>query len=207
MPTGYTAPIYENQEISPYELATQFARGLGFTMHQRDEPPSSPPREREPSRYNQEEMNKFHSELYRLKNSTDEQLLAEQDKEIAFIKLFNRQQVARYTSLRERYTVAVDMFEEWSPEFEAGQKVKEFALTQLRESIEFDCGREPFQQRVPERLSAAEYRIQRRNKLEGDLEGAKGRQIEENKRCDEANRWVKEFYKDAAKLPDGKMKV
>lgn len=207
MPTGYTAPIYDNEEISPYELATQFARGLGFTIHQRDEPMSSPPREREPSRYNQEEMNKISSKLYSLKNMTDDQLLAEQDKEIAFIKLFNRQQIARYTSMRERYAVAIDTFEEWLPDSEAGRKVKEFALSQLRDGRDFDCGREPFQQTVPERLSVAEYRIQRRNKLEGDLKRAGERHGEEKDRCAEANRWIREFYKDAAKLPDGKMKV
>lgn len=202
MPTGFTAPVYEGKSIDAMELASNFARGMGFTIHQRDEHHSSPPRKRSPSSYYAKRVPELEAERAYLLDMDEEAAEAEYQVHIDEVNSFNEKSRRDWSEMRKRYLDAIRVFNQWKPRTESGQKVRDFALRQLREAMDFDARPAgPFLRSVLA-SNPGEYITQRLADNAKSLDRAREHLYDEEVRCEEANRWIDDFYADA-KLLEG----
>lgn len=200
MPTGFTAPVYDNKRVTAKELAEGFARGLGFTIHQKDQSIDAAPSYRKPSPYYSKAVFNLKAERREVVAASAEQLKMWQEREAAEVQASNERERIRHENLRERYDYAIAVFEAWKPETESGQSVKRYALDQLQESRNHDARGKPFQRSVPEIIDPETFRQQLLDKLDQKIADAEHRYEEEIRLADEANRRIDDFYKDVQRL-------
>lgn len=201
MPTGFTAPVYDGESVSPKELASRFARGLSFTINQRDSDISVPPELLNESDFRSlSKIDEIENKILETKQLSDAQITRMQQKERAEVIADNDRRVEEKRALVNRYTQAIKVFENWAPETEAGHGVKKFALQQLRESLEFD-GREPYQKPVPDD-APEEYREHLLSNLNSQLERERENLERERSRRAEFNNMIQDFLDDIETLSD-----
>lgn len=142
MPTGYTAPIYEGQDLSLSEYAQRCARAFGALMSLRDEPLSnSIPDKIESSTYYNDMLAKVQREYEEfLQNPpTIAFAEAEYDKLIAKEMEDMARQNAKAKELELRYRALLDKVNAWQPPTPEHTGLKSFMVRQLELSIEADC--------------------------------------------------------------------
>lgn len=96
----------------------------------------------------------------------------------------------------------LEKVEAWIPPTKDHDHLKEFMITQLRESIDFDCNPDYYNAdltqlliRGENKLSAEQIRNDKRNHLEEDLKYYQNKLYEEKKHVAAANEWIKDLYK------------
>ena len=151
MPTGNTAPIYEGEEgFTPARYIARVARGFGAMIHLRDHPSGDAlilPRNDD--QYYRTQLAIKQQELAAaMDRSKDEwaQLRAEETEKV---KAYNEKSRADWHRRRTDYLSYIEAVKAWVPPTDEHVKLKEFALSQLEESLQFDCGHEPYEQSLP----------------------------------------------------------
>jgi hypothetical protein len=196
MPTGYTADIEKGQSFEDFVL--KCARAFGALLHQRDEPSSEKPRLRTESEdsYYTKALKEANEEVAKLEAmSTEERMdhgagLRQEalDRQQEF---FNKKVV-----LRQKYMDMLAKVEAWFPPTPSHTELKSFMISQIRQSIDFDCNTKYDMEEIT-RLTAvkpyAEY--------EKALTGARNRvdrytvELEKQKTSNtEANQWILDLY-------------
>lgn len=142
MPTGYTSPLYEGKEISFEQFALRCARNFGALVMMRDEPLDAPiPEKFEPDEFLRKEYERCKKEYDDFINNppSEKELEAEYEARVAKSNSdFQRQQEERRL-LGDRYENMVSKVLAWNPPTKEHVSLKEFMLSQLRESMEWDC--------------------------------------------------------------------
>jgi hypothetical protein len=191
MPTGYTSPIYEGQEMSGEEFILRCARAFGATIMMRDEPLDKPIPEFEPSDYHIKQLNRAKSNMEKYKAMTFDELSKEveevykanvdnynktlNDKHELFIRLNN--------TLRE--------VEAWNPPTEEHKELKSYAIDQLKQTIEYDCSTKYLSE--PVKLDPIEWFNEKIERCKKDIEYHTKEWNEEVKRTNNRNKWVKQL--------------
>lgn len=137
MPSGYTSTLYDGDQ-SFEDFITGIARGMGYSIMQREEAMSSKPRLREVSdykiKYLKEEIDKIRDYLQMTPKQRYQKYLSERRE--------RRQWDAEYEknkrTLRKRYEDMLEQVQAWEVP-EVLETTKEYAIEQLNQSIEFDC--------------------------------------------------------------------
>lgn len=141
MPSAYTAGIIDGTMTELRDFALLCARALGACVAMRDEPLSAPiPDAFEPSPYHAKKIAELTEKRDALLALTPEQADAEAAKARADYDLRRKDAEQAHNDQRARYQAMIAKVEPWEG---APEGIKEFMLSQLREGMEFDCGR-PF---------------------------------------------------------------
>ena len=142
MPTGYTAPIYEGEEMTFEQFALRCARSFGALVSMRDEPIDAPiPDEFKVDAYYQKDYEEAKAayENFIQNPPTDEELEKSYARYVQ--KETDRAQKANEERAlgRKRYEAMLTKVLKWEPPTPEHVNLKDFMIGQLKDSIDFDC--------------------------------------------------------------------
>lgn len=193
MPTGYTSPLYEGKEISFEQFALRCARNFGALVMMRDEPLDAPIPERfEPDEFYRKEYERCKKEYDDFINNppSEKELEAEYEDRVAKSNSdFQRQQEERRL-LGDRYENMVSKVLAWNPPTEEHVSLKEFMLSQLRESMEWDCSvLHPY---IPDKKEWISRKLNGKD-IKEEMEHYKNLWEKELAATESRNKWIKEL--------------
>lgn len=145
MPTGYTAPIYEGEENFTFKkFAMRCARNYGALIEMRGEPLDAEidfDKCLQPSDYYKKALERVQKEYQEFLDNppTAEELGKKYDKKVNndFEKFLERKESRKV--LQERYAAMLEQVKAWEPPTEEHNNLKEFMISQLQESMDYDC--------------------------------------------------------------------
>jgi hypothetical protein len=195
MPTGYTADVADGKVTELEDYILDVSRGMGFAIHLRDSGIKGKiPYDTERSYY-KEDYEKAVKKLDDWNNKS------EIDKRVQFEKEMHeeRNRLNGYLSEKRKtkanYENMIAKVEAWEvPEFL--ESTKEFALSQLKESVTFDCAGD-YYERSKEEAENRRYEdwvAGKESSLFSDVEYSLNRWKEEKHRVAERNRYIKALY-------------
>lgn len=192
MPTGYTAYLTEEKELTFREFTLICARNFGALVTMRDEPMNAPiPEELKPSTYNKERLDEATKNLDAFYKLTPEELKTKTDE-------YNKEQIRYYedkmkkTSLtRARYETMLKKVKDWNPPSSEHTGLKKFMIEQIERSIDFDC----YDITLPKKLSIEQWKNYKEGTLLRDIEYHSKAYAEEIERTNGRNKWLKELRK------------
>lgn len=188
MPTGYTAAIADG--ISFEKFVWTCARAFGALVMMRDEPSGAPIPERfEPSDYNAKEAAKSRAELARLQAMSIEQV--QEAAEEAYSQALERhtKRAEEKTELRNKYNAMLAKAVQWKPPTKDHEGLKGLMVSQLRDSIDWDCS-DKYDQ-PPVKQDATAWRNTQLAELRRSIAYHEKVQAEENERAESRNAWLK----------------
>jgi len=189
MPTGYTAGIYEG--ISFGDFILHCARNFGALIHMRDDSFKAEIQVRDDENtYYIERLKECKEELEELENMGGEEAAkrcdAENERRYAeFLKRVgdNQRKLTQLTEMRAKADA-------WTPPSKEHEGLKKFMLSQIDETISFDCDIPS----LPKRIGPAEW-------LTTELDCAKSsveyneKQLRKNReRNKDTNVWIKQLF-------------
>jgi len=200
MPTGYTADVADGKITDFTEYALQCARNFGACIMLRDEPLSSEIPEFEPSDYNAKQLAKSEQELsqFLAMNESQRRELhkSEHDKNVETADLGiaeEQEQLARYNAMLEKAL----RFKSPSPEHDNYAK---FLVSQLEESIRFDCGGSYYNE-LKQPIAFEAWQSKKIKDLHRDIEYHRNAHREEVERTESRNRWVRQLKESLGIVP------
>lgn len=183
MPTGYTAKIYNGEEVNFKSFAMQCARAFGANVMMRDEPMDAEIKEYKVSPYHNEALEQSEKELEDMQDWTEEQILVyNENTHTKEMESYNKR-VKEIESLKIRYDGMLQQALAWIPPTKDHLQLKEFMIDQLEKSIEFDCSHHIS---VPTRRN---YYADKIKNLVWYVEYHKDELQKEIDRTNERNRW------------------
>lgn len=138
MPTGYTADLYDGKDVSFEGFTLNCARAFGALVSLRDEPDTEIPDEFKVDEYYVEKFEEAKEELEKAKQMTDEDFAAEAEKTFAREKESLLRTIEERKAIRKRYENMLEQVEQWVPPTEAHIELKNFMISQLKDSIQAD---------------------------------------------------------------------
>ena len=199
MPTGYTAALYEGEEITFKEFALTAARGMGAAIMQRDDGPGPIADEYEPSDYHHASHAKAVGELAELTQlSIDEWAQREAADRIAS-EGANHVSAVKSDAIRARYEAMLAHVEAWQPPTSEHERFKGFMREQLNESIKFDCS--SYGDAAPLVRAAEDYRAVCIDRALWNVAYHLKGWTEEQERTTSRNKWVRDL-KESLVLPE-----
>lgn len=153
MPTGYTAPIYEGQDLSLSEYAQRCARAFGALITLRDEPlTNSIPDRIESTTFYRDALVKIQKEYddFLANPPTIEYAETEYEKLVAKYNKDRTERNEKAKALETRYRKLLDEVNAWQPPTPEHTGLKDFMVRQLEQSIDGDC-RIPDKSYIPDK--------------------------------------------------------
>ena len=205
MPTGYTAEIYEGKKPTFQEFAMGCARAFGACIMLRDEPTSTPiPEKFEASTYHVKALAEATENLLLLQGMTEEA-------KATGAELYNQRQRERYLESVEKHNRMLKDYSEmlmaaqsWAPPTPEHENFKAFMISQLKESMEFDC----HTPEAPETVTPEVWFANQLKSANWSLAYHQKEDVKEKERTDGRNAWISDLRKSLDPLtPEGKFIV
>ena len=192
MPTGYTHNIPEGITLRQFML--QCVRAMGVLITMRDDPSDAPiPKDFEPDDYHLRGIQKAEAELARLKAMSPGEI------EIACAK-DNTKRIQEWESdqarcdlIRASYENMLSGVTTWAPPTSEHENFKKFMTEQITDSIKHDCNTSYYQKRAVGE-TPEEWRMDRLESAEDDINRHQKMWAEEKSRTAERNAWLKAFW-------------
>ena len=145
MPTSYTVPIYEGEENFTFKkFAMRCARNFGALIEMRGEPLDAEidfDKCFQPSDYYKKALERVEKEYQEFLDNppTAEELGKKYDEKVnnVFEKFLERKESRK--ALQERYAAMLEQVKVWEPPTEEHDNLKEFMISQLQRSMDYDC--------------------------------------------------------------------
>lgn len=192
MPSGYTAKIQANPNITLKEFTLTCARAMGAMYHLRDYSTSTEYHPRVPSDYHKNKVTELTAELDRAGRMTFAELLRliEKKNEDTFQKIKDSEE--EKTRTLKGYTSMLLRVQSWIPPTNEHQSLKEFMVSQITDSIKFDCeSMSDYYMKTLVTKNPEDYRDELYKKLREDIAYHTQQHKDDVKRCEESNTWVK----------------
>lgn len=188
MPTGYTSDLANGKITTLREFALQCARGMGACIMMRDEPFDAPIPERfEPdTKYQDNVLAKLRAELETLTSLSSAECEARITANVAAAEKYRDEYLADKKIQAGRYEAMIAEVEAWTTDAEG---LREFMLSQLRESLRFDYGGS-YVPAVPEAVLVEDWRLAERTRLTKEIGRYETSRAEEIARAAERTRWL-----------------
>lgn len=195
MPTGYTADIAKGITFKEYALSC--ARNFGALILMRDETKDAPiPDAFEPSDYHSNALKKAEDRIRELRlMSSDEVAKAAITDHHAQVER-HREAIAEKAQLKGKYQAMLDQVKAYTPPSPDHENFKKFMVSQIEESIEFDCGgtyHENALRDLSEPMDPCDWLDEKLAKAREDAAYHDKNLAEEVKRTAERNRWVRQL--------------
>lgn len=192
VPTGYTAPIEEDDGISFEDFVMRCARAMGACVTMRDDRMDAPiPEAFEPNDYYRRELEKAKARFKELDGMTVKQAKALSDSEWEREDKARLKGLSRARAIRDRYKAMIERVMAWNPPTPDHQGFKDFMLEQLDVSSAYD-GTEYYSKRSP-KLDGTEW-LERekaaalKNVADYSIEWGK-----EQARTNSRNEWIRQL--------------
>lgn len=186
MPTGYTHKIKDGQTFN--EFVWSCARAFGALIEMRDSPSDELIPERfEPSTFYADAIKNKEVELANAEQRSDAEweVLATAEYDEA-VKQYQKSYQGN-EDLEQKYKAMLSEAEAWEPPTEEHRGLKEFMVSQLGESIRFDCGHTLSQ---PVEKTGTELREQKLAHLRKSIDDYKEENRREIERVEGRNKWL-----------------
>ena len=189
MPTGYTSEIAKG--ITFEEFAMRCARQFGACIDMRDEPNNAEIPERfEPSDYHAKKIEEAKERIEHLKRmplgEAEQKAFIKYEKEVES----NRATICKDEDLKNKYEDMLLQAKKWEPPTPDHTGMKDFMISQIEGSIEWDCDHSRCHREV-EKLSGEEWLNKKLAKSLHDLDHHTKENQEEIERTELRNRWVR----------------
>lgn len=194
MPTGYTAAISDGVSLRQFILSC--ARGMGACIMQRDDPMSDLPKKREPEDYHAKQIAKANNRLVETKAMSEEvaqkKANEEYDAEIKSIE----DSILKNNKLRRQYETMLSQVNSWVPPTSEHFGLKEFMVSQITESMQFDCGGSYYSDMLKKLKppSGVEWKNKEIQDALKDLDYHTREHNAEVARCTSQNKWIDALY-------------
>lgn len=192
MPTGYTAGVADGTITDFATYALQCARAFGETIMLRDEPLSADIPEFEPSDYHEKALRSAMERLAEFACATDEQRREMHAKEQADRITRAEECIADRLATRERYEEMLKKAKAFTPPTLDHKSYAEFLISQLTESIIFDCDCTYYGQQQTE-IPFDEWEKNKIESLDRDVRYHDREHKAEIERTEGRNRWVRQL--------------
>lgn len=190
MPTGYTSELYDGEQTFE-DYAWGVARGFGALITMRDDPMDAPiPEAFQPSSYHADAIREAKDDLAALERMTDAEIVRFQVGKRHEAEQYRARYVADREALAARYRKMLEKAVAWEPPTPDHVKFKETMVEQLERSLTFDCGGS-YEPDVPLVLTADEYRVKERARLEKDIAYHEGEHAKDVERAEQRTAWVR----------------
>jgi len=199
MPTGYTADVQDGKVTSFRAFAMQCARAFGALVTMRDDDQDAPiPEELKPGEYYISSVQSDEVKLGGLLAMGDEEASTKAAEAYEAQLAYSREYRAKKIAQRKRYEAMLAKVEAWEPPSPDHEGMKKFMLSQLRESIEFDCSSD-YTPTVEPLLSGADWRKQQIARAQESLERSRKSLADEEERVRGHNKWLRQLRESLAK--------
>lgn len=194
MPTGYTADIKNG--ISFRKFALNCARNFGAAIALRDESSDveiTPENVKFGGNYYQKALTKAKlakTKFDKLSQKQKRQLFKKETEEnISYC----RQSDASMKAQKKSYLSMLEKVQKWNPPTKDHQNMKNFMVSQIEESISFDCNTEYNNERIVSAVTQtySDWLKSKKEKLIWDINYYEEQLAKENQRNDERSNWVK----------------
>jgi hypothetical protein len=191
MPTGYTSKIYEGEEVSGKDFLLICARAFGALITMRDEDMDAPiPEEFKATDYYEKGLKEAQEKLEKYKNMPLDEAETLSLKEFIEREKSRLESLTKDTLLRARYVKTLSEVEKWIPPTEEHRQLKDFAVEQLKGSIDFDCS---LNYPPIKKLSAQEWLKEKIDSCLWDIAYHKKEQEKETERISGRNQWINQL--------------
>lgn len=145
MPTGFTAPIYNGEDITFEQFANSCLRNFGIYLRFEGKYPNlgryEVPEKIYPSDYHKKkyEEAKAEYEKHLATPKTKEELEAEYLSYVKDVIKGNEDRLKKNEVLKNRYNAMLSKVRRWTPPSKDHEGIKDFMESQLIDSLDFDC--------------------------------------------------------------------
>jgi hypothetical protein len=190
MPTGYTAAVQDGKITEFSMFALQCARAFDALIDMRNEPPGAPVPDRlEPhTSYYDDLIAAATARLTETRGLTEEECTKRATAAHADALDQHRQRQRERVEQRIRYEVMLTKVEAWEPPTPDHVGLRDFMVSQLRESIRFDC--DGMKWSDPQLQSPEDWCAAMITSAERDLEYGTDKRREEIERTEKRNQWL-----------------
>lgn len=192
MPTGYTSGVATGEIKDFKTYALQCARAFGACIMLRDEPMSDEIPEFKASGHYEQSLAKAQAELaaFTVMNLEEKEALyrKECDDRIDYAK----KRIAENAAQKQRYEDMLKQAREFRAPTSEHNEYAKFLVTQLEESIKFDCDRDYYEKQLVE-PSFIEWAKEKVRSLKHQIEYSERAHREELERTASRNKWVKDL--------------
>lgn len=191
MPTEYTSILSEDN-VSLRDFILRCARAFGAFAEMREKPLDVRiPDNFKPDPYHKKALNEA-----RLRLKKAESMSLDEAEKISFREYENNtRRNLNYRlenrKLEEKYSFMLQQVRNWEPPSRAHIELKNFMISQLEESLKFDCS---YVLEDVKKLNGREYKVSLITSLKKDIKYHSKKWKEELKRNNEGNKWIKELF-------------
>lgn len=190
MPSGYTCGVQDGTIKTFREYALQCARAFGACIDLRDDPLSPDIPEFVPSDYHAKRLAELEAELVALEAMSATEVEAACKREFQSAVDYRDKRLAEITAQQQRYESMLSEASAFQPPTSEHVELKKFMITQLQESIKWDCDAS-YYDTPPVKKDAAEWMKERRGQIKTDIARCEKKHREEVERTAQRNEWVK----------------
>lgn len=192
MPTGYTADIQDGKVAELKDYILKCSRNFGALIHMRDDDINAKIEHRKVSDYHLEQLNKVKKDFEEFQKLTDEEIQDILNKSYQQRIKDQQEGLKRFEEGKQRYLCMLEKVRRWQPPTEEHIDLKNFAIKQLEESLDFDYGdnlkeyylQEPFKDTIQ---GYKQYKIESYLK---DIERHSKGYREEIEGVEKINKWI-----------------
>ena len=200
MPTGYTADVQSGKVTEFSDFALQCARAMGACISQRDEG-YGPPELEEQSNYYEDRVKEATREKDKLDAMSMSEAIEEFTKESEAQIKRCREGIEEKQKQKERYESMIAKVEAWTPPSSEHVGLKEFMLSQLRDSIGFDCSGRYYEDALRDLQSKTpeDWLEQQKEAVNRNLEYYTNSLKKESERVEGRNLWKTQLFESLGK--------
>lgn len=190
MPTGYTAALIEEKEISFEEFVLTCARAFGALIEMRDEPMNAKiPDEFHVSEYHTVELAKAKQRLNEFKSFTPEDYNKKAREKFEQDVVDYERRLEKNGFTHRRYSEMLIKIRNWKEPSPDHEELKKFMIEQIESSVKFDV----YEPDKPVIITGEEWANKELSSITWDIEYHTKKYQEEVERVASRNRWVKQL--------------
>lgn len=196
MPTGYTAPIKDG--ITFRKFALNCARNFGAAIVLRDEDSDvepTPENVRLGGNYYEKSLQSAKQAKTKFDKLSQKQKRQMFERETEQILSQCRKSHCEMKMQKERYLHMLNQVESWIPPTKDHKNMKDFMISQIKESIDFDCNSEYNNSRIISAVTQTypEWLKFKKEEIARNIEYYTDELKSENRRNNERSQWIKDL--------------
>lgn len=193
--TGYTSCIDDNPNITLKEFTLKCARAFGYCIHQRDDSADDPPKKVLVSLYHRNELKKAKKRYATFKSMTKKEWSADWVEYCEKKQRDLREELSRKQTLKKNYERLLNEVKNWTVPSADFQGLKDFMISQLTDSIEFDCKTESIERELArDPITLEEWIELNLRSAKGDIEYHTKEYAKELEGVAAQNKWIDTLY-------------
>jgi len=198
MPTGYTDKIKDGITFEQFIMSC--ARAFGALIEMRDDPTDAKiPDEFKPSDYYIKELEKANAELVNFTHLSKLEIQEKANEEYKQAMIEYRRRKQENIDLFNAYNSMLVQVENWNPPSSDHIELKNFMISQIRESIKFDC----YEPDMPAPKTGETWAVEKLESIVWDIEYYTKENEEEIERINGRNKWVRQL-RESINITTGK---